>query len=229
VLTNLGDRLDEDLAAAVFEAATLRTSDIRDELDRIGLAYQGREGPPSPTIHDLDHAADRVIRRSARIGAVGGAVAGIGGLAAVPAEAAGSLVHSIRTGQRLAVIYGHDPATDRGRLLLARALAAAFDLELPDGRALGMRVRDLPRIARDELVPTEGHTTWMFAMLSRGAYRSARGRLLRGVPGLGATVGLWSAHRQSRHRAALMKSVLRAAWDGGGSDLEFEDAVEVPG
>ena len=56
---------------------------------------------------------------------------GVVGLAGVPPEAMVRLIQSFRLAQRIAVIYGYDPATDRGRIHVRRVFSAAWGFELP--------------------------------------------------------------------------------------------------
>ena len=53
----------------------------------------------------------------------------------VPPEAALSIVLVIRMIQRLCVVYGFDPETDRGEAALTRTLAAVWNVTLPEGGA----------------------------------------------------------------------------------------------
>jgi hypothetical protein len=228
VLKNATDRVDEDLLPTLYAAASVRTADVRAELTEQGVLWSDPVTGRHPTPAELDAAAQTLIERAARAATVRGAVAGAAGLAAVPPELVAAVVQTLRLSQRLAVLYGHDPEGDAGRLLLTRALALAFDVELPEQRQAAVRVRDLPAVldrhlpVRFDGEPSFGRTLTMRALVTVAS------RMIRVLPGVGAGVGALGARRNLRRRGARMVEVFRRASEGLLSiEGPVEEAVEV--
>lgn len=232
ILDNLSERVDEDLIPSVYKAASVSTEQVHDELRRAGLDWYDPQAGRTPSAEVLDTAADQLIRRSVRSAMVRGAVGGAGGALAIPPEIAASLVQTLRLAQRLAVLYGFELESDKGRLMLSRALEAAFELELPDQRALGMRISDLPQVARQQLPDVQRTTAWIARTVSWQIARRVGGRLSRILPGFGAGVGAWDAQRVLQQQGSRMKAVYTRAWDGDllllrDSIVDAEEVVEL--
>jgi len=157
------------------------------------------------------------------VATVRGAAGTFGGLITTAPEAATALVQTLRLAQRLAVVYGIDPDTDRGRILLSRALAAAWQVELPREGAWSMNLRQLPELVRSRL---PDRASLAAAPLARAvalrALVSAGKRVGRVVPGFGTALGAASARRQLRAQGQRMQAVYRRAWDG---DIDATDGV----
>lgn len=228
ILNNLGERLDAELLPALYEAVALRTADIRHELTEAGLAFwdpaTGREPEPG----QLEEAARTQVARAARNAAAGGALAGFAGAIALPPELAGALVQTLRLAQRLAVIYGHDPETDRGRLLLWRAIAAAWEVELPRQGAVDLRVSSLPALLSAQLPQHQAGAAQFARMIALSAAVSVGRRTLRLLPGVGAGLSALDSRRRLREHGARMSAVFARAWDGAVVlDGPMAEAVEV--
>jgi hypothetical protein len=226
ILSNLAERLDEDLLPSVYQACSLSTEQIGRELQRDGLRRYNLDTGTLPAAEELSAAAATLISRAVRTATLRGAIGGAGGAAAIPPEIAASMVQTLRLSQRLAVLYGFDLESDRGRLILSRALEAAFGLELPAQRALGVRVSDLPQVARQQVPDIQRTTAWVARTISWQLARRVGGRLSRVLPGIGAGVGAWDAQRLIRRQGKKMCTVYERAWDG---DLlsAMEDVVDA--
>ncbi|MFT4979226.1 MAG: hypothetical protein ACI8S6_005136 [Myxococcota bacterium] len=232
IFANLSERVDEDLLPSLYQAASLSTEQVRRELVKDGLRWHDPESGYLPDAAELDAAAEAVIQRAVRSALVRGAVGGAGGALAIPPEVAASLVQTLRLAQRLGVLFGFDPQSSRGRLMLSRALEAAFELELPDQRALGVRISDLPQVARQQLPDIQRTTAWIARTISWQVARRVGGRLSRLLPGFGAGVGAWDAQRVLRQQGERMKLVYTRAWDGDllttdDNVIEAEEIVEL--
>lgn len=228
ILQNLGERLDAELLPSIYASVALRTAEVRAELREAGLACYDPEAGQLPGEGELALSAEAVIDRSTRNATLSGAVAGLAGAAALPPEVAVTLVRTLRLGQRLAVIYGHDPETERGKLILWMAVAAAWEVKLPEQASLDLRVRALPDLLREQVPALRlsmgafGQTVATRALVTMGR------RTLRLLPGLGAGLGAWDARRRLRAHGARMLRVVQRAWEGGlVLDGPIEDAVEV--
>ncbi|MEL6345634.1 MAG: EcsC family protein [Myxococcota bacterium] len=227
ILENLSERLDEDLLPALYNITSLSTAQIRDDLEAAGLLWYDRQTPPYPTEQALERSASSLIERSLRAASIRGMIGGAGGALAIPPEILVSLAQTLRLAQRLAVVYGFVLETDRGKLMLSRALEAAFRLDLPSQRALGVKVSDLPQVARQQMPDIQRTTAWIARTVVWRAARHVGGRFSRVLPGIGAGIGAWDARRSLRAQGERMLQVYQRAWEGVPYDGEIVDAVEV--
>lgn len=227
ILDNLGERLDEELLPALYAAASAPTVEIRVWMEENGVVYVDRETGRVPSTAELDEAAERLIGHARDRATMLGAASGLAGAVAVPPEVLASLVQTLRLAQRLAVLHGIDPETDAGKLLLWRALAAAYEIELPDG-TLGLKVRELPDLVRQQLPATRQATAWLTRQLVVRTVATVAGRITRLIPGLGAGLAAAGARRRAIDMGARMNEVLRRAGEGDRFDVEGEEpAVEI--
>lgn len=223
LLEELTERLDEGALPTLYEAASVSTAEVRAELEQRGLPFTDPQTGRLPSKGELDLAAEELIRRAGRSAVLRGAAGSFGGLATLGPDAVAALVQSLRLAQRLAVLYGHDPETDRGRLLLTRAMAAAWELELPREGAWGLRLRQLPEMLRSRLgAGLPGSSGTVARALAIRAAVTAGKRVGRVIPGFGTTLGAISARRELRAQGERMKAVYERAWGG---DLLLEGAV----
>lgn len=229
LMDNLGDRLDEELLPAIYAAASVPTAEIRAWMRDAGLPFVDHEAGLNPSTSELDDAADRLVRQARDRAVALGIASGLVGAVAVPPEVLASMVASLRLAQRLAVLHGIDPETDAGKLLLWRAMAAAYDVELPEGM-IGMRVRELPDVVRAQLPATAQATAWLARQIALRTLTSVAGRVYRLIPGLGAGIAAFSAYRRTAEMGRKMRDVYRRATEGERFDLgDVEAAVEVGG
>jgi len=229
MLRSLGYQLDKDVLPRLYQLAGLRTDAIRGELDRLGVPYFDPAMGRSPGATELEAAATVVAVRAARAGTVTGGVAGFAGVFAVPPELVASLVQTLRLGQRLAVVYGHDPDTDKGKLLLWRAIAAAYEVDLPAEGPLEWRLQQLASSMQTKAESMKSSTDWLARTFAVRVAVSLTSRVSRFVPGIGAGLGAWEGRRRLQEQATRMTPVFRRAWDGAVYiEGPIEDAVEVP-
>lgn len=224
-LRDLLHHADERLLAGWYRAISLSADRVRRTLRRAGHRYAGDDQPTPPSSHELEHAARWVIDQS-RFGATAiGGIAGLGGIASVPPETLAQLVGAVRLGQRLAVVYGFDPDTERGRLALSRALAAGFEVELPDRGPVGLRVSDLPAVILPAIAPRTVTSELLGSMVRKSAW-SLVARVSRLLPVAGAGFGAAEARRTRAEIGGRMVHVFRQLSDShpGGA---LEEAVEV--
>jgi len=226
VFANLTERVDEDLLPSLYAAASLKTDHIRADLDARGEARH--DTSPTPEPHELELTSRKVIQRASRRAAARGALAGAGGLLAVPPEAAASAVQSVRLAQRLVVVWGFDPESSLGQIHLARSLAAAYEIELPDQGPIDMRVRDLARISTPKLPELRNQTTALARVLAARSVVTLATRFSRWIPGVGAGLGAIGAHRNLVRQGHRMVDYLRRTRGMSAHVSDIEDAVEVP-
>ncbi|MBM4391366.1 MAG: EcsC family protein [Deltaproteobacteria bacterium] len=228
IAEGLGTRVDEDLLPAMYAAASVSTSQVREELRRAGLAFVDEEAGLVPEPDELRRAVDHVVRSAQIRASAMGAVTGLAGAAAMPPELVAAMVNTLRLGQRLAVVHGFDPETDHGKIVLTRALAAAMGVELPDSTRVATRVSELPVLVRAAAPGSSGAVQWAARYVVERSVGSAAARVVRLVPGLGAGIAALSAWRRQKQVAARMCAVFHRAMDALSFDIEGEqDAIEV--
>jgi hypothetical protein len=223
----LGQRLDADLIPTVYAAASLPTAEVREQFRVAGIAFVDEDAGQFPDAEELARSVVVVSKEAARTAAAVGAVGGAAGLLALGPEMGAQLVASLRLAQRLAVVYGFDPETDHGKLVLARALAAAWEVQLPESARVTTRLSDLTVVAR-----TGGNQQALIGWAGRQVASKSAGallrRVLRIVPGLGAGVGGVSAWRRQQLHAQRMADVFGRALESTPFDLGDEAlAIEV--
>lgn len=227
LLGDVADQLDHSLLHRLYASVSAPTDRVRLTWRRAGWAFMepGRQEPP---LHELDRTADRVIAQACFGASAVGGLAGLGGLATVPPEVLASVVGLLRLAQRLALVYGFDPQTDRGQMAVWQALAAGLQLELPEGGAKSMRVRDLPRVMLSGAPPPNEAGLALAQGLFLGTLRLVGGRLSRMVPVLSSGAAAVSGRRRAKAAGQRMKATLRRLTEAPqGRGGVIEDAVEV--
>ncbi|MSQ04048.1 MAG: hypothetical protein EXR71_19535 [Myxococcales bacterium] len=221
-----GQRLDADLIPALYAAASVPTHEIRDELRASGHAFVDEATGVFPEPDELARTVAWVTRTSTRRALVLGVAAGAVGFAAVAPAVLASATSSLRLAQRLAVVHGFDPDTDAGRLVISRALAFAYDVQIPAATRVTTRVSELPALV-GPLGSTGALTRWVGRQAFTGSVVAVVARVTRLVPGLGAAAAGVSALRtQSRHAQRMCEVYARATealpFELGGESLADE-------
>lgn len=230
LLDALGERLDEDLLPSIYAAASAPTAETRAWLREQGLAYLDPEAGTFPAPEELAISVERILKQARGRATALSVAAGLGGALAIPPEVLAHLVQTLRLAQRLAVVYGIDPETDAGRILLWRALAAAYEIELPaEGPVGGMRVRDLPELVRRQLPATRQATGWLARQVAVRTAQLIAGRITRLVPGLGAGIAGWRANRRVEAMGRRMAEVYLRAADFDPFPIEGEEDAVIVG
>lgn len=209
ILVEALERADDSLLAGSYRALSVSTARVRSQLRAAHRPFVDPQRPDVPPLPDLDATAAWVIAQaSAQAAAIGG-VAGMVGAASVPSETATTVLGVIRLAQRLAVVYGFDPDTDRGQMALWRALAAGFQVELPDRGPVGMRVRDLPAILLLRKVAPRDVGGALASSVVRRALRMVVGRTTRLLPVLSSRPAAVDAAKRTAELGERMQAVLR--------------------
>ena len=215
---------DHQMVAQWVRAISVSPERVRRQLRAEGRVFVDGHSPVELT--EVDRTAAWCVSQARANGRVLGGVAGLGGLASIPPEALTQIVATIRLGQRLCLIYGFDPQTDRGRMALWSALAAGWEVSLPEQGPVGMRVSDLPGV----LVPGVGQPQDVMGQMMHTVIRSASWSLAtrasRLVPVLGAGVSADTGGRTMDEIGGRMRDALRARWATHPLQI-IEDAVEV--
>lgn len=226
----LAERLDATMLPALLAAASVSTVGTRDWLRARSMPFFDPDGPPV-RLADADRTADHVIAQTQGHTAALGAVAGIAGLLSVGPEVAGWLAACLRLAQRLAIVYGLDPSTDRGQVAVTRALAAAFEVDLPTRGLVDLR---LSEVVGAVPAPASPDASSVGAQVARSliwqAARRMTGRVGRLLPLVASGIGAVDNHSQAAELGDRMKDVLRRlATPHHTSDRRIVEAEVVEG
>lgn len=209
VVTDVLERADATLVAGWYHAVSVQPERIRAWLRLRGLPFVDPSLPEPPVIVEVDRTADLLIERASYVfGAIGGA-AGIVGAATVPPEWVATNVGVLRLAQRLSVVYGFDPTTDRGEMAMCRALAAAYGVEVPETGPARMRVRDLPALFRGDGSRRQGIGARLARAMARSTAWWVAGRITRFVPVISAGTHAVETRTLIGDTGRKMKAVLR--------------------
>ncbi len=225
VVGELSDRLDEDVLRALFAAISVPTNRIKEDLESSGLSFTDPEARSWPSLVELDTAAESLIAKAVSRSTLTGALSGAAGAAGVPPEVVASMLQDIRLAQRLSVLYGVDPATDRGNVLLWRALGAAWQVPVPEQGSLALRIRDLPSALGAQVPAPNQAAVWMTRHIVRRAVRQATRRLWRWIPGVATGLSTVQGRKRARAHGERMHDLYRRAWTG--EPLDLCTAVDV--
>lgn len=208
-------RADDGLLAGSYRALSVTTDSERARLRAARRPFADPEALEPVPLQALDATADWLVERAARPAGQASGLMGLAGALGVAPEALGLVWIAVRLAQRLAIVYGFDPHSDPGRMVLWRALAAAFELELPEGGRVGMRASELPALFAPRRVrPRTVGSELAGQMVRRAAHLTASRRTRSG-----------ERIRVLGHR---MRDVFRRLSDApGGPGAPPEDAREV--
>jgi len=228
VIADLAERLDARVMDSWFAAVSVPTRRTRAWLRGRRLRFVDPDATERPSLRELDATADAVIARYATSAALVGGAAGLGGMASIPPELMAQVVAALRLAQRLCVVYGFDPETDRGQMALWRALAAGYEVELPAAGPVGLRASQVPGLLLRRQSNVGGS-------LARSVVKATAFRLLRFtrlVPVLASATGASAGRRTLTDMGARMSVTLSRLADvpsatASGGRLLVEDAIEL--
>jgi len=219
---------DAALLGRVHAAVSVDAESVRRWLRASGHPFVDPEGSAVPQRVDIERTAAWVIDQSRlKLAALGG-VAGIAGAASVPPEVLASTIAGLRLAQRLAVVYGFDPATDRGAMAVWQALAAGFEVELPHEGPVSMRVRDVPAVLVKGARARYPAGALATAVMRQTAWQiGARITRWLAVPVLSAGLSAIGAHRRFAEVGVRMRDALARVEAPPVDPMHVLDAVEV--
>jgi len=225
-VTDAAHKLDSGSIRALYAAVSVPVDRERARLRRARRPFVDPAADAVPEPGAVARTARRIIDQSMfKASAVGGA-AGLGGLATVPPEVVATLVAVVRLGQRLAIIYGFDPDTDRGQMALQQALSAGLGVELPQGGPLGLAASDLPRVLVGS-VPTEVDAAMTRELVRQSAWMVV-GSLARFIPGVAVGAGAIRSRRRMRDVGERMRLALESlAGLPSAAGADIVEAVEI--
>jgi len=221
--------VDAALLGRVHLAVSVDTERVRRWLRAADKPFVDPAGCELPEAGRLRETGAWVVEQSRLKLAVVGGLAGFGGAASVPPEALASTIASLRLAQRLAIVYGFDPASDRGEMAVWRALAAGFEVDLPEDGPVGMRVSQVPAVVARGSQSRYPAGALATAVMRQTAWSIGR-RLSRwlALPLVSAGVSAAGAHRRISAAGERMHATLERLADAPPVDpARLQDALEV--
>ena len=226
--SSLFRRADQRLVGEVVSAVSVDTDETRERLRVARRPFLDPAETVRPSWAEVEQTSEFVIRQArVKVGALGG-MASLAGLLSVPPEVVATAVAGLRLAQRLAIIHGFDPDTDRGEMAVFRALAAGFEVSLPERGAMAVRVSDLPKLVLQRTVPdpaSAGGT--LVASVARQSASLVGRRVTRLVPVVFSGWSAVAARDRMDDIGRRMAAVLRRLAEAPEVGANVEDAVEV--
>ena len=146
LFSDWANRADQRLVGQVMAAVSADAETTTERLRRSGRPFLDPATEEKPSLAEVEITALHIVRQSrVRVGALV-AWPRLRGALSVPPEVLATGIAALRLSQRLAVVYGFDPDTDRGEMAVFQALAAGFEVNLPERGTVGLRVSALPRL-----------------------------------------------------------------------------------
>ncbi len=216
------ERADERLMSGWYKAISLSPKRVHRQ-----LRSAGHHLADDSDVEVRLRAAHWVIDQARFNATALGGIAGLGGLASVPPEALAHTVGVLRMGQRLGIIYGFDPHTDRGQMALWQALAAGYEVDLPQGGPVGMRVSDLPSLVAPAVLAPRTVSANLFGEILRKSAWTLAARVSRIVPVASAGAAAVYSRRHMADVGHRMHIVFQNLGAIRGAITEIEDAEEV--
>ena len=225
-LEGLAEWADERVLTAAYVAISVNVRKVRSRLRKQDRKFLDPFNPERPSMITVDETAEFVIEQASVQMGIRGGLASLAGALSVPPEVLSTVASLIRLSQTLTIVYGYDPMTDRGQMVMWRALSAGLDAELPESGPMNMRIRDLLRMFS---VPK---TDQVGAVVTRALVRKSAWMVLRKFTRLVPVISIGSStvggRRKMRQAGLRMRSVLKKLAEAGPVDsLPILEAVEV--
>ncbi|MFK7930860.1 MAG: hypothetical protein AB8H79_21935 [Myxococcota bacterium] len=220
-------RADRSSIRALYAAVSVPVARERARLRRTGRPFLDPEAP-TPDLDQVRQTATRMVEQATFSATALGGIAGMGGAVSVPPEVMATLVGVVRLAQRLAIVYGLNPDTDRGQLAVQQALSSGLQIDLPTGGPMGLKISDLPGVfARS--APKEVTVAMTRAVVRQTAWMVV-GSIGRFIPVISAGAGAVGGRRRMREVGHRMREALeRLAELPLQEGTVIVDAVEVQG
>lgn len=220
----LFERGDQRIAEALLAAVSISPEKLRSRLRSQGLAYYEPSSKKPPTLRELDHTAERLIKLAKDNATAMGGIVGAAGALSVPPEIAAHVVAIIRLAQRLGLVYGFDRENDRGKMAFWRALAAAFETEFPDQGPMDISIREM--LSRP--TNTGSVSSALGQSMMRRSTRLVNSRVYRLLPLVYSGGAALAARRRVFEAGQRMQTTYRQLIDLPQAQApEIEDAIEV--
>ena len=207
LLYELEVRTNKDLLPAILNRLGLSKAAILEELQALGAPTGFETGTP---LHELDKSVQLLERRNERRSMIWGSLAALGGAFTLTPEALAEVVFELRRSQRLSVVFGFDPKTPLGELLVWGSLAEAYRVKLPQQTRLGVDIRSFGQLTQTE--PAASSQLGVTLELILASLAATRRKPSRVLPILGAGSHALELRRQRREKHQRMAAHFREAW-----------------
>jgi len=215
--------LDSNLLKGVYAAVSVDTEQERRRFRQANWVFVDPQASSHATWQQVGTTADQVILQAGQGAALRGGAAGLVGAASIPPEVMATLATLVRLAQRLAVVYGFDPESDKGHMVVWQALASALDVDLPADGPMGLKVRDLRAVVSMPEPDQVGAA--MTRALVRKSVWMVIGKLTRFVPVLSAGSAAVGGRRRVQEAGRKMKEVYQRL--GEASPVDRRRVVEA--
>lgn len=217
---------DESLLSNAYAGISVSVRKFRTHLRESKRPFVDPHVPESADLFEVDRTAAWVVDQVSVQTAIRSGLASLAGALSVPPEVLSTLTTLIRLAQKLTIVYGFDPQTERGQMVMWRALAAGLETELPDSGPMGMKLRDLAKVVS---VPSSDQVG---AAVTRALVRKSAWMVLRKMTRLVPVLSLGSStiggRRRMRAAGERMNHVLRRLSESGlSTGASIQEAVEV--
>ena len=207
LLYELEVRTNKDLLPTILQRLGLSMATILADLNAVGALTAFS---PDTALHQLDESVLLLERRREKRSMLWGSLAAFGGALSVTPEALAHVVEELRRSQRLGVVFGFDPHSPLGELLVWKSLALAFEVELPEQTSLGVEVRSFRQLRSSEATPDTQLSVILDLILA--SFNASTKKPSRILPILGAGSHAIESRRQRRERHRRMALHFREAW-----------------
>ena len=223
LLYELEVRTNKDLLPALLSRLGLTKATILQELDELG-AVSGFTA--NTELHQLDESVRLLERRKEKRSMMWGSLAAMGGALSLTPEAFAQVAFELRRSQRLSVVFGFDPHSPLGELLVWKSLADAFEIELPEQTRLGIEIRSFSRPKTS--APAASTQAGVVLELILASHSASSRKTSRILPIVGAGPHALELRRQRRKRHQRMALHFREAWlERHGELLGAQEASEI--
>ena len=217
---------DERLLSNAYAGISVNVRKFRTKLREANKPFLDPHVPDEPMLSEVDRTAAWVVEQVSVQTAIRSGLASLGGALSIPPEVVLTIATLVRLAQKLAIVYGFDPKTDSGQMVMWRALAAGLETELPESGPLGMRLRDLAKVVSVPSSEQVGAAVTR-ALVRKSAWMVLR-RVTRFVPALALGSSTVGGRRKMQAAGARMMPVFRSLSESGPSkDVTIQEAVEV--
>lgn len=208
LLKQLQEAMNEGLLTQLYRAASVAPEEILKGLRSRGLeVFTVGEiwRVPTPL---LDAAVDDFLQQKSRSTGLISAGFSAGGILTLLPELMWQMTTVLRLGQRIALTYGEEVATPKGRLDLWQNIAQVLDLNIDlEGLESDLKV-NMPMMVNTHPMRDPMLVRLVEAVLMGMARRMAT-RVIRMVPMLGAGIGGLRTYRQTRQYGDRFKKIYR--------------------
>ena len=223
---NIKDWADEALLANAYRGLSVNTRVYRTRLRTARRSFCDPNVPDTPKLGEVDKTAAWVSEQVGLQTGIRSGIASLAGAVSIPPEVLLTLVTYVRLAQKLTIVYGFDPHSDTGQMVMWRALAAGLETELPEQGPLGMRLRDLTRLFSMPSADQVG--TQVTRALVRKSVWTVLRRTTRFVPVLSVGSSTVGGRKRMRQAGKRMIRVLRRLCASETDEpLLIREAVEV--